>query len=1592
MFKRIAKIFLWLTAAVLILVLTAVALLYIPPVQRFATDFALRKVKESTGMDISVGKLRLKFPLTVDLQNVSVIQASGDTMVTAGNVGIDVKLLPLLKGDIDVNGAHAADVFYQLGTPDSAMWLRANAGSFNLDVASLNFSRGIIDVGDASADRISVSLVMKDTVTATPADTAAATPLKITTRDIRLTNVDYRMVMLPTIDSMSVQAPLMHLRNGLVDMTSNRIKADAITADSITALYLTPDSAYLAAHPVVAPDSAVALTPDSALWTITADKVGLTARKATYAMRGATPLPGLDMNYLQVSDVAIEVDSFYNRGTSITVPLRRIFARERCGLQLSADGTFSMDSAAMYAKDFNASTAFSTLRFNAVMGMTTPTPVPNAPMMLKADVSIAPADIEMAFPLLAKFTSSLPAGSDLRLHADVDGTTSMVNINSIKASMPQMLDLEAKGNVGNPMDSKRIDGSIDLNGSLTGLNRLKPTLLEAKVAHQVNFPPLTLRGNVNYSPAATKGKINIASAGGKIALDAGWTARNEGYNLDLKVDSFPVARFMPSLGLDFITMSARATGNGLDPMNPSTALDTNVEIERMRYMNRLYSALTLDASLKNGHAEATLVSNNPDALLNADIQADISKTDGYRFNISGDVGELNLLAMGLSTTANNGSLMLSGDGSISADMRDINARLTLDNVDWNLDGASLNIPRLDAQFNSSDSTVIADIKSGDFSANAIVFSSLDSLMARVATLPGVIDSAIVNKEADIRKIQAALPRMNLNVTAGTDNFLTDYLAASKTDFGSARLTFTNDSLMAFNAEVLKLRTGSQRMDTINFGAVQHGKYLAFTAAMNNRRGRFDQFAHVNLTGFLANDKLALLLRQRDIDDRQGFFLGINLTMQDSLATLRFVPQKPTIGYKEWTLNTDNFISYNFTNRHIDANLAMQSDRSAIKVFTEHNESHADSHANDQEDVVVQLSDIHLADWLAISPFAPPIKGDLDTDIRIHWDEGRLTGSGTVGLADLYYGRDRVGTFDVALDVTTSKAGKLQADASLMIDSVKVMTASGTLNDSTAVHPFLLDFSMIKLPLRVVNPFLPKDVAQMRGTLNGRMDITGSLTEPRFDGFLDFDSTAVKVGILGTEFSFSEEKIPVDSSIVSFNNFAIKGVNENPLTIDGTVNLRNLADMVLDLSAKASDMQIVNSNRARNADVYGKAFINLDADVKGHMRQLNVDAKLAVLPGTNVTYVLSGSESVIASQSTGDMVKFVQFSDTAAMIEADSVAIPTMSMILNAELTVMQGSTINVDISSDGKNRATIQGQGTLDFSMTPMNDGRLTGRFNINSGFVRYTPPMMSEKKFEFEDGNYVAFNGDILNPILNIHAVDHLKANVTQTGQNSRLIDFDVSLAVTNTLQNMNVEFNLSTNDDITVQNELASMSPEQRANQAMNLLLYNTYTGPGTKASSSLSGNPLYSFLASQLNSWAANTIKGVDITFGIDQYDKTTDGYTSQTTSYSYRVSKSLFNDRVKIIVGGNYSTDADADENFQQNLINDIAFEYMLNRSGSMFIRIFRHTGYESILEGEITQTGVGFVMRRKINSLRDLFRWAGRLKNSVIKPKDTAKPE
>ena len=70
--------------------------------------------------------------------------------------------------------------------------------------------------------------------------------------------------------------------------------------------------------------------------------------------------------------------------------------------------------------------------------------------------------------------------------------------------------------------------------------------------------------------------------------------------------------------------------------------------------------------------------------------------------------------------------------------------------------------------------------------------------------------------------------------------------------------------------------------------------------------------------------------------------------------------------------------------------------------------------------------------------------------------------------------------------------------------------------------------------------------------------------------------------------------------------------------------------------------------------------------------------------------------------------------------------------------------------------------------------------------------------------------------------------------------------------------------------------------------------------------------------------------------------------QRTDYSYRLSKNLFSNRVRAVIGGKFSTDADPSQNLKENLIDDISLEYMLTKRDNMYLKVFRHTGYDRIL--------------------------------------------
>ena len=87
---RIGKIASWTLGIVILLIIALPLALYIPWVQNKAKDIACHYVKEKTGMDLQIGKILIKFPLDLSLDDMQLLDENGDTMIVAKNFTANV--------------------------------------------------------------------------------------------------------------------------------------------------------------------------------------------------------------------------------------------------------------------------------------------------------------------------------------------------------------------------------------------------------------------------------------------------------------------------------------------------------------------------------------------------------------------------------------------------------------------------------------------------------------------------------------------------------------------------------------------------------------------------------------------------------------------------------------------------------------------------------------------------------------------------------------------------------------------------------------------------------------------------------------------------------------------------------------------------------------------------------------------------------------------------------------------------------------------------------------------------------------------------------------------------------------------------------------------------------------------------------------------------------------------------------------------------------------------------------------------------------------------------------------------------------------
>lgn len=1610
MLKKILK-YTFRTLLVILLVLMLVpALLYIPAVQNFVRGKAVGYASRTLGMDLSVERLRLSFPLRLSVDN-TLLTDKGDTLLSCGHLSLDVAVWPLLRKEVAVRSLELAKLAAHYRDSTAGMDLKVAAGQFAVNDCRVGLPAKTVGISRIALTDGDVFLNTAESAPAEKADSAAALPWQIDVGKLTVANLAFGMRTAPAVTDLSVRLPDGEVDSCRVLLDSRQVSVKSILLNRGGYAYLTapadagekaPDKTAVpdkrtasnkttarskaapsdktatqgkAAHPDKTAAADNASSPHDAAaddgeapalpWTVRVGSVALNDNSLEYGTLHHRPAAGFDPAFIVLSPLDLSVDSIYNRGADIALRIRRLAFTERSGLSVrNAAGAFAMDSTGISLSGFELATPLSGVRAEAHAGAGIMRMAPDTPLTADLSASLNTEEIKLLYPQL------IPAALNdriVRIKLSAAGTLGDIKKAGLDISSPGHIDLAVNGTAKNLLAPQRLEAAARFEGEFRDMAFLLELLPDTALRRRVTIPErLTLRGAAD----ADRGLYSLASTltadGGQLTLNGRIDPEKQIYDAEVRCDSLPLNRFLPADSLGALDFTLTAGGAGFDPLLPQTRGSVRMQIGRAEYRSHDFGGIELDADLENQHLSGRLYDRDEALRLLLSVSGTLTERE-QRIGVSGNVFDFDLADMGITPEQIGGSFALDADASAS-DAGGMAARLTLDSIVIRSKNRTDRIRRTNVTFGTDTAATRAGLTSGDLTLSFAAPEPLDSLTAAASRSAGVLAQQIRSQHVDMDSLKTVLPDFGLRVSAGRDNILSSFLRTKRIAFSNLDIAGTNcDSLpVSLRMRVEKLAYGSIVLDTLTASAVQNGSRLEYALRVANAPGNLDNIALAGVYGHVVRNTGAVNFYQKNRAGREGFRFGVDAAWNDSLIRASVTPLAPVFGSEPWTVNPGNYLVYRF-----DGNLSADLDMThGDQRFAIHTVPETDS----LRGIRLDIAGLNIGGALAMLPSAPPVGGVLGAAVTLNTGADSLAVRGNVSVAGLSYDKQRFG--DVGLGVRYAQGREQQADVRLTLDGADVLTARGDYRKERE-SPLDLTASIPGFPLQRADVFLPADMLRLSGILSGKLHAGGTPQRLQLNGGLQFAQTEVRVPMIGTSFRLSSDTIRIDDSRVLFDDFAVTAPNKSPLTIGGYVDLTDFGRITADIALRASDFQFVNVARKEGTAVYGKAYLDLDATAKGPLDELVVRGSVALLKNTDINYVMQDSPMDVKERPQ-NIVTFVSFRDMDNQSFAEAtptVRIGGMDILLNVDIN--DDVQAAVDLSADGSNRIDLQGGGNLTFTMNPLGDVSLSGKYVLSGGTVRYNPPVISQKIFKITPDSYVDWVGNVADPAFNITAVETVRASVSADGQDSRSVNFNISINIRNTLNDLEVSFGLSAPEDLTMQNQLNSLTAEQRANQAMNLLIYNTYTGPGTTAKVSTE-NPLNSFIQKELNQWAQNNLKGVDLSFGVDTYDQTANGGT-QRTDYSYKVSKNLFNNRVRAVIGGKFSTDADPTENLKENLIDDISLEYMVTKRDNMFVKLFRHTDYESILEGEVIETGVGFVIRKKMLKITDLFRF---MKNKV----------
>jgi len=1306
---------------------------------------------------------------------------------------------------------------------------------------------------------------------------------------------------------------------------------------------------------------------------------------------------GIDFKHLDISNFNLQAKDFSYAPNAISGNINKLTVKDKSGLNIEDLHTnFFYGPKGAELKNLYLETPQTLLKDKIIVGYASMDAVTKDIGSLAIDANLDNSqigfkDVLLFVPTLANTNpfKGNPNGS-LFINSRVEGTVADLHIANLELRGIGTTVIAMSGRIKGLPDAKTAYFDVNVRefkSTAKDINSLVPagTLpanfqLPAGISANAKFTGTLNNFNTNlnlkssFGNAIVKGKFDQSRKG------------QEKYDADVDVANFDVGKLLRNDSIGKITIKAKVRGTGLDPKTANAIVKGKVI--KAEYNGYAYKDLTLDAAINKGKFKAVANMNDPN--LDFDLVASGGFKGKYpngKIKLNVDIADLDKLNL------HAGPLKLRGN--VDADIADanpdnLNGTVSMNNFMFNngkeefaLDSVNLvAATRPDSSFIKLKSQIAhADIR-GKY---------------KLSELPTAMSNTIAkyyNTNPKAPKKTTSPQQVAFNVRIDNDPILyklVPQITRLEPIDIKGNYNSVGDSLK-INAAIPRVVYGENTISGIQINAQTTDTALVYTVRIEGVENKQFKLANTSLTGDVNNNIVTYKLEIQDLKKEQQYMIAGRLKAnEDGTTEVSLNNDGLVLNYDEWLIADNNVIRFGAKGIYAN-NFEMSNDGGSLKIQSQSEAANAP--------LDVTLNDFQIETITnAIQQDEAKFKGTINGSANVKNLTTTPLFTADLDVTNFAVSKDTVG--NIKIKVNNAVANTYAANVAITGQGNQV-NLDGTYN--TTGSSFDMDLNIEKLTIASMQALTMGNLKEGKGDITGDFKITGTAKDPNVIGDLKFNDVAFRVTQLDSYFKGINKNISFTDSGIVMDNFTVEDEKNNILTIDGKIATTDYRAFGFDMNVNAENFRAINSTAKDNDLFYGDLFIDADLNIKGTMDAPVVDGDLKINEDTKFTVVLPQQDPSIADRE--GIVEFVDEDDIEAMqrlkIEEAVNSTAAKGIDVSVNIEIVKEAELNLIIDKGNGDFLQLKGAAQLNGGIDPSGKTTLTGRYEFSEGSYQMSFNFL-KRKFDIEEGSSITFTGEPTSANLDITAayktetppidlMDNQLAGVSQSEINmyKQKIPVNTLLKIGGQLLKPELTFDIEIPEgnynvgagviDATKSKlEQLRQEPAELNKQVFALLLLNRFIGEnpfssdaGGTSGESMARQSVSKILSQQLNNLAGNLISGVELNFDLESTDAYTSGELENRTDLNVGLSKQLLNDRLKVSVGSSFGLEGQQANEQTTNIAGDLSVDYQLTKDGRYMVRAYRQNEYQVALQGQVVETGVGFIITMNYNKFRELF--------------------